>query len=163
MIAEHFEATKPIEIWGGLPIIDYPRMGSPIRQRVAHLFLPDCKTGDIVQFHYSMEVTNDQYYAVEFTGKIILTAEEYPSINGCKLVSDERGYNVSPQVDQNGNVFHGMHHATDDRSGSFVIDSDGDYWIAAVYYAGGSSFTQTSESLRIEPNYGDFTAVRFRQ
>lgn len=161
-VTEYFASDYPIEIWGSLPIRDYPRMGSPIRQRIAEIHLPNSKAGDIVQFNFGFEVTNNQYYAVELTGKIILTQELYPSIVSIKDVSKERGYNVSPQNDQYGKVFHGMHHGIVERSGTFVIPEDGDYFIAAIFYAGGSSFTQTSEALKIESNYGDFNAIRIR-
>jgi hypothetical protein len=157
---EHFSSPKPIEKTGWLSIRDYPRMGNPVRIRVADVYLPNCLAGDIVQFNFGIEATNMQYYAVEFTGKIVLT-EDSSGINGT-AVSQERGYNISPQVDQYGEVFHGLHHGVAERAGSCVIPSDGDYYLAAIYYAGGSSFTQSSESLKLESGYGDFSAIRFR-
>jgi len=160
---ELFTEPKPIEKWGALQIVDYPRMGTAVKIRIAQLKIPNCKAGDIISFDFGVEVTNRQYYAVEFTGKIIFTPNAYPSITGGKVVSGERGYNISPQTDHYGNVFHGMHHGTDQRSGSFVVENDGDYWLAAIYYAGGSSFTQRSEALKIEKGYGEFTAVRYRE
>lgn len=167
MKAEKYTATlQPgdgIERYSYLEVRDYPRQArEPIRRALAETYLLEVEAGDILWIEGMIEVTNDLCYAVECGWKLIYSRSTGEVI-GDAIISPELGYNVSPQVDPNGNTFHGMHHGVVPFSGSFVIkeNATGRY-VTLVVYAGGSSYTGIDDRLKVEERYGHMSVLRFR-
>jgi len=169
--------------WGSninndLPIINYSTGSEREWRRVQHVLVPDVQPGDVLSYTFSTSTTNPYGYSVELSGGLVLTPDptgtaglenmssvsnaDQPS-NGL-FMSRVPGYNISPQTDPSGSVWHGMHHGKWTISGSYIVPQGviGDRYAAACFYAGGSSYTQSGEIFVIEPYTTDMSITRTR-
>lgn len=174
-----YVAAWPIELETELPEVNYVSYTQRIWKRVAHVLVPDCQPGDVLQCKFTFEVTNEQNHALELSGGLVLTpastgtagVEDMPSVsstyqptNGL-MVSRMGGYNVTPQIAPGGSVWHGMHHGEIYRNVDFIVPEgvSGDRYVAAMFYCGGSSYTVSGGKLVIEPYCGDMSVTRIRK
>ena len=159
---ETFTQAWPIE--GSrthLKVLDYPRQAAgPERVRLCEIALPGSKAGDHLSCLASIQASNKLGYAIEF-GASILATTDASGIQG-HTIHREKGYNVTPQLDPNGNVWHGMHHGPIMMGGHYEIPYDGDWYILIVCYAGGSSYTSTPYDWMVLDPLGSFSVQRIR-
>lgn len=169
MAPEAFVAPWPVELISSIPAKQYDSGPGRAFRRVAHVFIPDCKAGDILDCRGSFEVTNDLGYLVELAACLVLTPdamgtaglELMGSLSNSnepsrgKFITRFPGFNVTP----NG----GMHHAYFPLSAHYVVPEGvtGDQYLAIVAYCGGRYYTE-AESIAVEPYCGSISTLRWR-
>lgn len=177
-VTQVYEAAWPIELVSEMTEVEYSDYTERIWYRIAHVFVPDCRPGDILDCKFMFEVTNDEDHALELSGGLIITpnatgtagVEDLPSVSTLdqpaegKFVTRFGGYNVTPAFVSGGGVWHGMHHGEFHRSKDYIVPEgiSGDQYVIAACYCGGSTLTDPGGKLIVEPFCGDFTVKRTR-
>lgn len=149
---ELFAAPSPIEKVSSLRVWNYgPGTGQtfPDRVRFADLLVPGCKAGDVLDVSFQYQVTNGLAYDVENAWRLIIT-QDATGIDGIRAPG--RGYNISP----------GMHHGPGADLWRVVVPTAGDWFVAAVVYAGGSSLSKAGDTVAVDVNYGSLSVLRVR-
>ena len=143
-----------------MPVVHYDEQTPPHRVCLLECMAPMCRAGDLFMIEGQFGVTNDLRYAVEVVRKLIFS-EASQSIDG-DVVTREAGQNVSPQIDPQGNVWHGMHHGLFTFTGLFQIPRSvaANCYFSVIVYAGGSSYTQPGDAIKIEQSQGQIKWVR---
>lgn len=146
-------------LYSSLPVVHY---GStpPARYNILECMVPMCRVGDLFMIEGQFCVTNDLPYSVEIARKLIFA--EAPGMIDGDIVTRESGHNVSPQIDPQGNVWHGMHHGMFTFTGMFQIPRAvaATCYFAVVAYAGGSSYTGPNDVVTLEPSQGQIKWIR---
>lgn len=144
-----------------LPIVHYDATTPAVRLNILECLVPMCRVGDMFIVEGQFGVTNDLGYSVEVARKLIF-AESSGAIDG-DVVTRESGHNVTPQIDLQGNVWHGMHHGMFTFTGMFQIPRvvPENCYFAVVAYAGGGTPTQPGDVLKIEQSQGQIKWMRF--
>jgi hypothetical protein len=137
---EAFCAPLPCEKVTTLKVMNYGTGSSnplPDLTRVADVFIPGCKAGDLLEVESAFQATNNKApHNVEFTGKLIFTTDPNGvfgfniSHKGKALGGLGLGFNISPA----------MHHGVMHLTGTFCVPFDCDGYVAAILYAGGDSY-----------------------
>ena len=137
-----------------LPIVHYNETTPAIRLNILECLVPMCRVGDLFIIEGQFGTTNDLGYSVEVARKVIFS-ETSGSISG-DLVTRESGHNVSPQIDLNNNVWHGMHHGMFTFTGLWQIPRTvaADCYFSVVVYAGGGTPTKDGDTLKLEQSQG---------
>lgn len=171
-----FIAERPIEKVSSMSVVNYQSHADRVWYRISDVLIEGCSPGDTLICNFSFEVTNDLSYGVEISGGLIFTKDEFgvggvdeltsvsnPMLKPSRseMITTFGGYNVTPQV-AGGSVWHGMHHGMVFRNAAFVVPEgySGDCYVAAAFYAGGSSFTSNGDQLTVESMCGDLTVVK---
>jgi hypothetical protein len=138
--SDDFCAALPCEKVTHLKVMNYGTGVTPFLPaltRVADVFLPKCKAGDVLNVEAAFQATNDKApHNVEFTGKLIFTTDPTSvygfniSHKGKALGGLGQGFNISPA----------MHHGVRNLTGTFCVPFDCDGYVAAILYAGGDSY-----------------------
>lgn len=151
-VTELFAAPSPIEKASTLRVWNYgpgtPNV-FPDRVRFADLLLPGCKAGDVLDVSFAYQITNNLTYDVENAWRLILT-QDATGIEGIRAPG--RGYNITP----------GMHHGPGADLWRVVVPSAGDWYVAAIVYAGGSSYSQAGDTVAVDVGYGSLSVLRIR-
>jgi len=150
--SELFTAPAPIEKVSYLRVWDYgPGTGQtfPDRVRFADVLVPDCRAGDWLDVVFLYQITNNLPYDVENSWRLILT-QDASGIEGIRAPG--RGYNIMP----------GIHHGPGADQWRVVVPSDGDWYVAAVVYAGGGSYSKPGDTVVVDVGYGSLSAIRVR-
>lgn len=149
---ELFAAPSPIEKVSTLKVLNYgpgtPNV-FPDRVRFADLLVPGCKAGDVLDVAFQYQITNNLAYDVENAWRLILT-QDATGIEGIRAPG--RGYNITP----------GMHHGPGADQWRVVLPYAGDWYVAAVVYAGGGSLSHAGDTVPVDGGYGSLTVTRFR-
>lgn len=143
-----------------LPVIHYGGSIPPARYNILECMVPMCRVGDLFMIEGQFCVTNDLPYSVEIARKVIFS-EASGVIDG-DVVTRESGHNVSPQVDPEGNVWHGMHHGMFTFTGMYQIprNVEPNGYFSVVAYAGGSSYTGQNDAIVLEQSQGQIKWIR---
>lgn len=180
------QAPWPSELVSQMPVVHYPSHGPRVWNRIAHVAVPGVRPGDSLDVMASILVTNDLGYGVEFAGCLVLTRDPtgtcgvesvvFSQSGGMGQQSDRLrfitrvpGFNVSPQklnypsdaYPSTEFEFPGAHHETITLGKFWTTPQDltpGDYWVAALFYAGGSTRTASGDKLIVEPFGTDLSA-----
>lgn len=143
-----------------VPVVHYDAQTPPVRVCLMECMVPMCRVGDLFMIEGQFVVTNDLPYSVEVVRKLIFS--ETPGAIDGDIITREGGQNVSPQMDPENNVWHGMHHGLFTFTGMFQISRvvPANCYLSVVMYAGGSSYTQPGDELKIEQSQGQIKWVR---
>lgn len=155
--ADLFSASLPCEKVTQLHVINY---GSgtpnplPALTRVADVFLPGCKAGDVLDVEAAFQATNTGSRNIELTGKLIFTPSQ-TAVSGPIISHAGKGagglgigYNITPA----------MHHGIINITGSYRVPFDCDGYVAAILYGG-----DEVESWLTLDTGGHINVTRFRQ
>lgn len=130
-----FSASLPCEKVTQLRVVNY---GSgtpnplPVLTRVADVYVPGCKAGDILTVESAFQATNTGSRNIELTGRLIFTPSQ-TSVSGSIISHAGKGmgglglgFNITPA----------MHHGVINITGSYRVPFDCDGYVAAVLYGG---------------------------
>lgn len=151
---ELFVCKNPIEKVNTLKVLNYgPSLPNQLPDvvRFADILIKDCLKDDILSVSFSYQITNNLSYAVENACALMLT-ESSDAIKSNYVIVHGKGYNITPE----------MHHGPQVFSGNIKIPYDGNWFVFAQVYAGGSSFTKSGDSVTVDTGYGDLSVIRFR-
>lgn len=172
---EAFIAPWPIELVSALPAPNYDSTHPRVFTRIAHVLVPNCKPGQLLDCAGTFQASNRLGEIVELSACLMLTPDatgvggladpfavsgpDQPP-NG-RFISRFPGFNVTPNASTkfpNG----GMHHAPFHLHARYVVPEgvQGDQYVAIVAYAAGLSF-DSSRSLSVDPMCGDLSVLRF--
>ena len=149
---KRFPATLPCEkvsilnVWNyGPPPLPHQL---PDRVRFADVLISGCRAGDILSVTFSYQVTSELPYYVELCERVVLT-QSADSISG-DMICDEIGENFNRDI----------HHKSRQRCGLVQIPSNGDWYVAAIVYAGGSSLSQPGDTINVNVGYAQLDVLR---
>lgn len=170
-----FKARWPVELVPSMPAVNYDATHPRAFTRLAHVLVPDCQAGDILDCDGTIQISNALGELVEYAAALVAT----PQASGTAGIADANGalfntsselieppfgrwvtrfpgYNVTP----NGG---GMHHAPLSRRGRFLVPQalTGDIYIAFIGYAGGQTF-DSNRKVTVDRCCGDLSVMRFR-
>lgn len=179
-------APWPIELVTSIPAVQYAAPASPLdRQwrRVAHLLIPDCRPGDLLECLCSVQVSNNLPFIstplpngytgphiVEVAGGLVLTpsstgtagleamsnvsTSQEPS--GGRFITRMSGANVTPNP--------GMHHHEITRAARYIVPpgSSGPQYVALMLYCGGLRYAPTTDALAVDQYCGSFSVEQTR-
>lgn len=153
MSVELFKTGFPAELVSTLPCTDYGGTTGilPPEVRLMHVFVPGCKRGDILDIEMMCQVTTKQTYNVEFTSRLLLTPDE-TGFEGQRITAERWGLGQ--------NITRDIHHCVRNMTGRVMVETDGDYWVAAIGYAG-SSAAKPTDTVLLDRG-GHISALRFR-
>lgn len=168
---ELFKASWPIELveWLLAPHYDFELGKYRNFGRLAHVLIPDCRPGDILDCSGTVQISNNTGLLVEYSAALVLT----PDASGVAGIADPvsvsdgaeppngrwitrfPGFNVTTNPG-------GMHHAPFTRHSRYQIPEDvsGDQYVAFIAYA--SAQPVYDRSVKVDQNCGDLTVLRFR-
>ena len=142
---ELFISQRPIELVSSIPAVNYGSGPNPPGNRIAHVYLPGCKSGDVLDIDAAFEVTNDLNTNVELVWWLVLSSS-FTGVSG-EQITFPKGYNVTAN----------MHHGMAIDSNKFSVPLNGDYWIVVSAYAGGPG-----GNITVEQNAGHMSVTRYR-
>lgn len=151
---ELFASARPIEKVGTLNVWNYgpgTAQALPDRVRFADLFVPGCRSGDLLDVTFQYQISNKLTYDVENAWRLLLTQSPV-GLDG-QVSAPGRGYNIPP----------GMHHGPGGDSWRVVVPADGGWYVVALVYAGGSSLSKPGDVVTVDVGYSSLTALRFRE
>ncbi|QAZ46753.1 hypothetical protein [Mesorhizobium sp. Pch-S] len=154
MKVELFQSRQPCELVSFLDA-DFYGAGTgilPPEVRIGHVFLPGCERGDILDIEAMFQVTNDLGYNVEFTSKLVLT-QSATGISGQPI--------TNPRYGLGENVTPAMHHMVRNMTDRVLIEKSGDYYVAAIGYAG-SDGEGPNDKIKLDRG-GHMSVLRFRE
>jgi len=149
MSVELFQTGDPCELVSTMPCTDYA--GHPPEQRLAHVFVPGCKRGDILDIESMLQATNDLAYNIEFTSRLLLTGQAN-GLSGQRITRSRYGLgqNITPDV----------HHGVRNMTGRVMVEADGDYYVAVIGYTGASA-AQPGDTVLLDRG-GHISVMRHR-
>lgn len=128
---------------------------TPVEIRFSDVLIPACKAGDILDCRFMMEASNkiSPPDTVELAGGLFLT-QSAVGIEGIPL----DGTYVAVNVDA------ARHHEDYSVTGVATVPHDGDWYVGAMMYGGGGSYSKPGDYLTVEqgPKYNALTVLRFR-
>ena len=167
---ELFKAQWPVELVSSMPAPNYDSTHPRLFTRLAHVFVPSCQAGDILDCDGTVQISNRLGMLVEYSAALVATpdaagtagiADPFNLSNGTeppngRFVTRFPGFNVTSNPG-------GMHHAPFNRSGRFVVPSElaGDLYIAFIAYAACTKF-DSSKTVSVDAWCGDMSVLRFR-
>lgn len=163
-------APWPIELVTSMPAPNYDSTHPRLFTRIAHVLVPDCQPGDILDCSGTFQISNRLGELVEFSCALVLTpdatgvagiADPFNLSNGMqppngKFITRFPGFNVTSNPG-------GMHHAPAHLRGRYVIPEgmSGDQYVVIVSYAAGLQF-DSSRTVFVDQWCGDLSVIRFR-
>lgn len=169
---EVFIATWPIELISSMPAVTYKFSEGKFREfrRLAHVLVPDCSPGQIIDCIGTLQISNNLGELVEFSAALVLT----PEIAGVAGIADP--FNLSSNAEPPNGKFitrfpgfnvttnpGGMHHAPFTRQGRYVIPEGihGNQYVAYIAYAAGETVDKT-RTVSVDSWCGDLSVIRYR-
>lgn len=153
-IVDRFRSPRPIERVALLEARNYNAPGAdpfPVRHRFAQVVVPKCRAGDLLEVEFDMEASNALPNLIELAWSIRLT-QSRDGFEGIRFPGASKAVNVTPA----------MHHYPVQECCAMRVPSDGDWFVIAMVYAGGGSWSVPGEYVTVERGYGDFTVKRTR-
>ncbi|MCH4572270.1 hypothetical protein [Achromobacter xylosoxidans] len=136
---ELFQSPTPCEKAAALPISNYGTGAPnpwPILVRLADVYLPDCRAGDILDVSAAFQGTNKYVgHNIEFTGRLIFTPHA-DSLAGSNIETTGVGFGG---LGLGFNVSNNMHHGILNLNGRYRVSYDVDGYVAVIAYAGGDA------------------------
>lgn len=167
---ESFQAARPIEKATTLPLrnyswsvgVDPPADPSvqgavwktPVFVRLADVLIPECKAGDRLTVRFCFEASNKVYRTVsvmELSWNVFLT-QSRTAIEGIRFPGGAMSVNVDAI----------RHHEDAHYTGAIAVPYDGDWYVAATVYGGGSSYSLPGDHFKVEVGYGSLEVDRAR-
>lgn len=162
-------APWPIELVSEVkPVLNYTSYidRAHMWRRFAHVFVPDVQAGDVLTTLLSLQGTNPQSMPLEFVVGLVLTpsasgtagCEDMPSVSASYQPTN--GIMMSRMGGRNLTGHSHSHHGELFRHTHFIVPeglTGGDYYVAAIGYAGGSSLTNSNTRLVIDPYCSDMS------
>lgn len=169
---EAFIAPWPVELIATIPALNYNFSTGHYRafRRLAHVLVPDCQPGDLLDCSATLQVSNNLGELVEFSAALVLT----PDSTGVAGIADP--FSLSSTAEPPGGQFitrfpgfnvtsnpGGMHHAPFTRAGRYIVPDgiSGDQYVAYIAYAGGQTYDPT-RTLTVDQWCGDLSVIRHR-
>lgn len=138
----------PWELVASIPVLTYAQGTPPSPVRIAHVLIPDCTAGQVLQCTSVLAVTNDTPRSIEVATGSILSPS--PTGTGGYPLSRVRGFNLD----------FARHHDSRHDMATIEVPHGGDWYYAVIGYAGGDASTQSGDVLKIDP-YGEATVTRW--
>lgn len=173
---EAFIQPWPVELVAAMSAPTYDATHPRYFTRLAHVLVPDCRPGDLLDCSATIQITNDlPGQLVEYSAALVLTPDEYgvagiadatgalfnlsaPAVQppSGRFVTRFPGINVSPNPG-------GMHHCPQTRHARYIVPEDvsGDQWLAFIAYAAGQTFSPAN-AVKVDAACGDISVIRYR-
>lgn len=178
---QSFIAPWPVELVADMPAPSYDAAHPRAFTRLAHVLVPDCREGDLLDCSATLQISNRLGEIVEFCAALVLTpaasgpagivdlpgalfntsSAQQPG-NG-RFITRFPGFNVTPNWTAVKFPYGGMHHAPFARHGRIVVpaDCEGDNYVAYIAYAAGTTF-DASRTVSVDAWCGDLSVIRHR-
>lgn len=172
---EAFIAPWPIELTDRIYAPNYDATHPRIFTRIAHVLIPNCNPGQLLDCSGTFQISNRLGDIVEFCACLMLTPsstgvgglQDPFNVSGSlnpangRFISRFPGFNVTPNANSNF-PNGGMHHAPFTRHARYVIPEGitGDQYVAIVAYAA-STVIDSNRFVYVDQNCGDLSVLRF--